>query len=130
MNWKHLVCLACGAALLLGACSSDNASGTTGGGAVNPDPSSGDDGGNGGSDGTEPTELSAANRAYSDAEKAVSDAVEAARKAAATDTPATRGAAEKAIEEAREKLADAVKAAQGAAAAAESPKSLGEATSR
>ena len=99
-----------------------------GGGATDPDPSSGGDGGNGGSDGIEPTELNAANKAYSDAEKAVSDAVEAARKAAATDTPATREAAEKAIEEAREKLADAVKAAQAAAAAAESPKSLGEAT--
>ena len=97
-------------------------------GGGNPDPGSGGDGGNGGSDGTEPTELSAANKAYSDAEKAVSDAVEAAREAAATDTPATREAAEKAIEEAREKLADAVKAAQAAAAAAESPKSLGEAT--
>ena len=54
MKLAHLAALACGLALLLGACSSNNASGTTTGGSAGPDTDTGTDGGGngGGADGT------------------------------------------------------------------------------
>ena len=78
------------------------------------------------SDGNEPTELRAANEAYSDAERAVMAAVSAAR--TAEGTPAARDEALRLIAQARARLDDAVAKARDAVSAAEGPEALGKAT--
>ena len=124
MNHRLSAILACGIVLLLGACSSNNASGTTtgSGSGTNPAPDTGG-GGNGSSDGGEPTaeqaELKAASDAYAEAETAVGAATTAISAADAADTPAARQAAADAIADARKALDDARDAANAAVAAAE-----------
>ena len=81
---------------------------------------------NGGLNGNEPTELRAANEAYSDAEKAVTAAVSAAGRA--QGMPSARDEAVGLIEQARARLDDAVAKAREAVSAAEGPEALGEAT--
>ena len=81
---------------------------------------------NGGLNGNEPTELRAANEAYSDAEKAVTAAVAAAERA--RGMPSVRDEAKGLIAQARAGLDDAVAKARDAVSAAEGPKALGEAT--
>ena len=83
-------------------------------------------GGNGNSEGNEPSELRAANEAYSDAERAVTAAVSAAR--TAEGTPAARDEALRLIAQARARLDDAVAKARDAVAAAEGSEALGKAT--
>ncbi len=97
MDTKLITALACGAALVLGACSGSTASRTTGeggdqtGGVPDPD-------GTGGSNGDgEPTPLQTAETRYSDAQRAATRAVEAARLAAAADTEAARANAQSLI---------------------------------
>ena len=124
MRLKILIGVAFGTALLLGACSGNNASGTTGG---TPGPNTGGNGdndGNGGSDGTEPTtqeseELAAADAKYDEAQEAVRVATAAINAAATEDTPEARETARMAIEAAREALLDAIAAADEAVKATE-----------
>ena len=129
MNRKLFITLSFGLAFLLGACSSSNTSGTTAGGSTTP-PDAGPGGtggtdGNGGSDGNQRTAVPAVNTALSAAEKAVSDAVGAAR---TVSTPTERANAARLIAQARARLNDAVEAARNAVAAAQGPQALGEAT--
>ena len=135
VNSRLFAGCACGVALLLGACSSNDGSGTTatGSGATTTivTPAIGDNegnGDNGGSDGSSSIELSAAEKAYSDAETAVEAALAAVQAAASARTPATREAATEAIEAARRALNESVAAAEAAVAAAEDPAALGKAT--
>ena len=126
MNWKLVAGLACGMALLLGACSSNNASGTTTGGSNDnggTDGGGGDggDGGMGGDDNTDgaitaaqQTALNAADRAYQAALDAVKAATDAAAEAVTRDTPAARTEAAEKIAEARAALTAAVNAADEA----------------
>ena len=126
MNWKLVAGLACGMALLLGACSSNNASGTTTGGSNDnggTDGGGGDggDGGMGGDDNTDgaitaaqQTALNAADRARDDAIKAVEAAAAAAAAAMTADTPDARGEAARLIGLAREAITAAVNAANAA----------------
>ncbi len=134
MGTKLITVLACTAALALGACSGNNASGTTGGGGPgagsgnnggpdggNGNGGDGSNGGNGGGDsngGAAPTPLQTAQTRYSDAQGAVTRAVEAARLAAAADTEAARANAQRLIGLASTALDDAVEAADAAVAAA------------
>ena len=130
MGTKLITVLACTAALALGACSGNNASGTTGG----EDPtgadrdSNGNDGsdgggnGNGGSNGgngdAAQTPLQTANTLYDEAEKAADNAVAVARAAVRADTEAARANAQRLISLASTALDDAVEAADAAVAAA------------
>lgn len=128
MKWKLLAGYACVAVLLLGACSGNNASGTSVGTTA---PASGGDvinSGDGGSEDSQPTELSEANEAYSAAETAVGTALMAVQQATAARTSAARKAATDAIEAARRALDDAVTKAEAAVAAAEGAAAVGEAT--
>ena len=118
MDTKLIAILACAAALALGACSGNNASGTTGEGG---DQTGGgpDTDGNGGSNGDgEPTPLRTAETRYSDAQGAATRAVEAARLAATAGTEAARANAQRLIGLASTALDDAVEAAEAAVAAA------------
>ena len=125
MNWKLLAGLSCGMALLLGACSSNNASGTAtgGGGVTEPDPGTGGDGDNGGTDGAvtaaEQAALKAADDAYTEARTAVEAATDAAEAARTADTAAARTKAAQLISTARTALNAAVDAAEAALAATE-----------
>ena len=130
MKLAHLAGLACGLALLLGACSSNNASGTTTGGSAGTGDNGGSDGGgmdgdngDGGMDGGESTEEQAAKKAVElalsatttsensaarikaarDAPQAWVDAAQDARDAADEDTenPAALGAASRMLADAR-----------------------------
>ena len=119
MRLKILIGVAFGTALLLGACSGNNASGTTGGTPGPNTESNGDNGGNGGSGGTEPTtqeseELADANAKYADAQAAVAEATEAINAAETEDTPAAREKARMAIDKALEALNEAIAAADAA----------------
>ena len=126
MNWKLVAGLACGMALLLGACSSNNASGTTTGGSngTGTNTGGGDNGGDdgmGGDDNTDgaitaaqQTALNAADRAYQAALDAVKAATDAAAEAVTRDTPAARTEAAEKIAEARAALTAAVNAADEA----------------
>ena len=126
MNWKLLTGLACGMALLLGACSSNNAaSGTTTGGSTGTGTDTGvGDTGDGDTGGAEPTTaaqaaLKAADDAYTEARTAVDAATEAAEAARIADTPAARSKAAQLVATARTALTAAVDAADAALAAAE-----------
>ena len=125
MNARLFINLAFGMAFLLGACSSDDAPGTAadGGGVTEPGTDTED---NGVLNGNEPTELRAANEAYSDAEEAVTAAVAAAGRA--RGMPSVRDEAAGLIAQARARLDDAVAKARDAVSAAEGPEALGEAT--
>ena len=123
MNWKLVAGLACGMALLLGACSSNNASGTTTGGSNEPGTGTGD--GNMGSDGdtddmdgdvtaAEQEALDAADKAHDDAIAAIAAAAAAATAAETADTPAARTEAARLIGLAREAITAAVNAANAA----------------
>ena len=126
MNWKLVAGLACGMALLLGACSSNNASGTTTGGSNEPGTGNGMDGGDGGSgdddmddmDGdvtaAQQMALDAAEKAYDDAIAAVAAAAAAATAAETADTPAARREAARLIGLARTAITAAVTAAEAA----------------
>ena len=126
MNWKLVAGLACGMALLLGACSSNNASGTTTGGSngTGSDTDNGNMGGTDDMDGGDGTDgdvtaaqqeaLDAAEKAYDDAIAAVAAAAAAATVAETADTPAARREAARLIGLARTAIDDAVKAAQDA----------------
>ena len=92
------------------------------GGVAKPSTDSGDDGS---SDGDEPAELGAANKACSNAERAVAVAVAAAGRAA--HTPSARDEAARLIAQARSELSRAVELAQDAVNAAEGPAALGAA---
>ena len=117
MDAKLIAALACGTALLLGACSGNNASGTTGGGGqagTGPD-SNGNGGSNGGAGSTElQTAADRLSKARTDAMRAV----EAARLAVAADTVAARANAEALIAAASTALDEAVRAADAAVEAA------------
>ena len=121
MDAKLIAALACGTALLLGACSGNNSSGTTGGGGNQPSTVSGTDGGNGGSNGgnggAAQTPLQTAETRLSDARRDAMQAVETARLAVA-GTEAARANAETLIAAASRALAEAVKAADAAVEAA------------
>ena len=141
MDTKLIAALACAAALALSACSGNNASGTTGGG-DRPGAGSGTDGGNGGADGgngnggtdgngggggnpdgngdggADPTPLQTAQSRLSEARRAATQAVTAARLAAASGAREARDNAEMLIRLASTALDDAVKAAEEAERAA------------
>ena len=123
MKLAHLAALACGLALLLGACSSNNASGTTTGGSAGPDADTGTDGGGtgGGADGTG----DGMDDGKSTEQRAAEDAVAAAL-AATSENSAAR------IKAARDALQAWVDAAQAALTAAnadsENPAAIGAAT--
>ena len=131
MNWKLVAGLACGMALLLGACSSNNASGTTTGGSngTGSDTDNGNMGGDGDTDGMDGTDgdvtaaqqtaLNAAEKAYDDAIEAVMAATDAAAEAVTRDTPAARTEAARLIRLARTALTAAVNAADEAVKATE-----------
>ena len=143
MDTKLIAALACATALALGACSGNNASGTTGGGTG---AGSGTDGGNGGADGgngnggtdgngggggnpdgnggADPTPLQTAERLLSAARMAATRAVETARMAAAAGGEEARDNAETLIGRASTALDDAVKAAEDAERAAAAAGSL------
>ena len=135
MNWKLVAGLACGTALLLGACSGGNNAGTSSG----TTPPTGDNGGsngngddgNGGGGGTDSTELTAAKAAFASARRAVGLATEAADTARRTNTEADRDAARRLIGLARTALDEAGDAADAAVDAvpegAENNAALGEA---
>lgn len=127
MRLKILIGAAFGAALMLGACSGNNASGTTGGNTgtdTGGNGDNGDNGDNGGSDGTEPTAqeseaLDAADAKYAEAVAAVAAATAAINSAETEDTQEARDTARMAIEAARKALDDAVAAADDAVEATE-----------
>ena len=123
MDAKLIAALACGAALLLGACSGNNASGTTGGGGqagAGSDTDGGNGGadGNGGNGGADRTPLQTAEKQRADAKIAADAAVETARLAVAAGTEAARANAERLIAAASTALAEAVRAADAAVEAA------------
>ena len=115
MNIKLTAGLACCAALLLGACSSNNPSGPEG---AEPGDTGAEPGDGGGTE-TEPTAqeaeaIAAATKAYADARTAVGEATAAINTAETADTAAARKAATDAIEAARKALSAAVAAADTA----------------
>ena len=110
MDTKLIAGLVCAAALALGACSGNNASGTTGG--------DGTGAGSGTNGGPDPTPLQTAETEYQKAQTAVKAAVDEARRAVAAGTEAARDDAERLIGLARTALANAVKAAEEAERAA------------
>ncbi len=117
MNLKLLACLACSAALLVGACSGNNTGATSSGGTGNGDAGNGNGNGdagngNGNGDSTAPTPREAAQTAIDLATAA------ATRAAAATGTAADRDEARRLIELARRALDAVVKEAADAVAAA------------
>ena len=122
MNWKLAYALACGMALLLGACSGSNNAGTaSNGGAANGDGSGNANGGadgdgnaNGGSNGDGGAGSTADTR-YREATQAVEAALRAAQGAT---TEAERTRAQGLITTARRALTAAVEAANAAATAA------------
>ena len=128
MDTKLIAVLACAAALALGACSGNNASGTTGGGdrpGAGSGANGGPDGGNGGggsnpdgNGGADPTPLQTAQTRLSEAQRAATQAVETARLAAAAGGEEARVNAETQIRLASTALDNAVKAAEEAERAA------------
>ena len=146
MDTKLIAALACAAALVLSACSGNNASGTTGGG-DRPGAGSGTDGGNGngGTDGNgggggnpdgngdggsngdaDPTPLQTAQTRLSEAQRAATQAVQMARLAAAAGGEEARLNAETQIRLASTALDNAVKAAEEAERAAVAAGSLAD----
>ena len=116
MNWKLVAGLACGMALLLGACSGSNPTGTPN--VTTPPTDENGDGGGGNGGGTESTELTAARTAFAAAQMAVRVATEQAATAGRTNTEADRAEARRLIGLARQALTDAGTAAQAAVDAA------------
>ena len=129
MNQSLLVGLACGMALLLGACSSNNASGTTvGGGMTDPPDGPAVSPASDGERTADPTdELGEAKEAYTKANDAISQAVRLAQMAVAENTQEARDAAAAAIKSARDLIADAVKKAEAAVDVAEGAAAVGAA---
>ena len=149
MDTKLIAAFACAAALALGACSGNNASGTTGEG-DRPGAGSGTDGGNGGADGgngnggtdgngggggnpdgngnsgADPTPLQTAQTRLSEAQRAATQAVQMASLAAAAGGEEARVNAETQIRLASRALDDAVKAAEEAERAASAAGSLAD----
>ena len=117
MNWKLVAGLACGMALLLGACSGNNNTGTSSGTTPPTDGNGGANGGDGDA-GTESTELRAAKTAFATAQTAVRAATEQAATAGRTNTEADRAEARRLIGLARTALAEAGTAADAAVDAA------------
>ena len=115
MNWKLIAALACGTALLLGACSSNNPTGTssggTGTGGTGTTTDGNGDGDGGGDGGTESSELQEARTAYTNARTAVSRATMAAQDAT---TEEDRAEARRLVGLARAAITDAVNKAQAA----------------
>ena len=121
MNLKLLACLACSAALLLGACSSNNSSGTssTGGGNGNSGTSSGtsNTGGGNGNGGTSPTESPTATELRQRAVAAVGLATTAVESGDAARARQLIQAAEMALTNAVNAANNAVRAAADRSAA-------------
>ena len=117
MNWKLVAGLACGMALLLGACSGNNNTGTSSGTTPPTDGNGGANGGDGDA-GTESTELRAAKTAFATAQTAVRAATEQAATAGRTNTEADRAEARRLIGLARTALTEAGTAADAAVDAA------------
>ena len=115
MNWKLVAGLACGMALLLGACSGNNTTGTSSG--TTPPTDENGNGGDGDA-GTESTELRAAKTAFATAQTAVRAATEQAATAGRTNTEEDRAEARRLIGLARTALAEAGTAADAAVDAA------------
>ncbi len=118
MNWKLVAGLACGMALLLGACSGNNTTGTTTGTSSGTTPPTDENGGGGDGGGTDSTELTAAKTAFAAAERAVGMATAQAATARRTNTEADRAEARRLIKVARDLLDDAEEAADAAVEAA------------
>ena len=118
MNLKLLACLACSAAFLLGACSSNNSTGTSSGGS-----GTGSGGGSGtGGDGNGDGNMESA--AITAARTAVDDALTAAMTAARTGSEEDRTRASTAVTRALNLLDDAVAAAEKAVSDAEGGSAL------
>ena len=117
MNWKLVAGLACGMALLLGACSG-NPPATSSGTTSPPDANGGSNGDGDGDGGAGSTELQAANTAFGAAQTAVAAATAAATLAETAATEAARADARTKIAAARTALAAAVTAANAAHTAA------------
>ena len=116
MNWKLVAGLACGMALLLGACSGNNNTGTSSGTTPPTDQnggSNGDDGGDG-DGGTKSSELQAAEMAETAARTAVMEATAAATTAETAGTEEARTRAQMKIAEARTALDLALSQAEAA----------------
>ena len=124
MKWTIVAGFACGLALLLGACSSNNASGTTTGGSAGSGTGSGNGAGSGSEGANQGTAaqqeaLTAADTAHTNAMARVAAAQRAAERAAREETPEARAAATRAIRQARDALDDSVDIADKAVKATE-----------